>query len=96
MKKLVLVLLAGLLLTPSEMFTDKYNSKRVFPFSSPFRSPAQYPIGLYLDEETGDIAITPNYDIRITGVGSNDHLPTSELLQMKRQSVLKVAEYSPS
>ena len=74
MKKLVLVLLAGLLLTPSEMFADKYNSKRVFPFSSPFRSPAHYPIGLYLDEETGDIAITPNYDITnlnitITGNG---------------------------
>lgn len=63
MKKLVLVLLAGLLFTPSEIFADKYNCKKILPFSSPFRSPAQYFIGVYVDEETGAIAITPNYDI---------------------------------
>ena len=75
MKKLVLVLLAGLLLTPSEMFAEKYNSKRVVPIEPPFRMPSQYFISLYLDEESGDLAIIPNYDITglnitITGNGT--------------------------
>lgn len=74
MKKLVLVLLAGLLLTPSEMFAEKYNSKRVVPIEPPFRMPSQYFINLYLDEDTGNLAIIPNYDITglnitITGNG---------------------------
>lgn len=63
MKKLVLVLLAGLLLTPTEMFADKFDSKKIYSASCPPRSPIQYFIGLYLDENTGDLAITPNYDI---------------------------------
>lgn len=63
MKKLVLVLLAGLLLIPSELFADKYNSKRVVPIDSPVRTPSQYFINLYLDEDTGDLIITPDNDI---------------------------------
>lgn len=63
MKKLVLVLLAGLLLTPSEVFADKYNSKKLAPVGKPIRTPAQYYLYLYLDENTGDLAISPNYDI---------------------------------
>lgn len=73
MKKIVLVLLVGLLLTPSEMFAEKYNSKRVYPFSSPFKLPSQYLIDLYLNENTGDLAITPNYnitDLRIMIIGN--------------------------
>ena len=74
MKKLVLVLLAGLLMTPSVMLADKYNSKRVVLANTPVRTPAQYFISLYLDEDSGDLAITPNYDITglnitITGDG---------------------------
>lgn len=74
MKKLVLVLLAGLLMTPSEMLADKYNSKRVSPANSPFRTPSQYYISLYLDEDTGDLVITPSdaisdLNITITGNG---------------------------
>lgn len=74
MKKLVLVLLAGLLLTPSEMFAEKYNCKKMALANSPFRTPSQYFISLYLDEETGNLAIIPNYDITglnitITGNG---------------------------
>ena len=75
MKKLVLVLLAGLLLTPPEMFAAKHTCKKILPMSHPPRVPAQYFISLYLDEESGDLAIIPNYDITglnitITGNGT--------------------------
>lgn len=74
MKKLVLVLLAGLLMTPSVMMAEKYKSKRVFPVNSPFRTPVQYLFTVYLDEDTGDLEITPNdaitgLNITITGNG---------------------------
>jgi len=74
MKKLVLVLLAGVLLTPSEMLAEKYNSKKVLAANSPFRTPAQYSFTVYLDENTGDLEITPNdaitgLNITITGNG---------------------------
>ena len=74
MKKLVLVLLAGFLMTPSVMFADKYNSKKILSMPRPPRSPAQNFVNLYLDYETGDLEITPNYDITglnitITGNG---------------------------
>lgn len=63
MKKLVLLLLAGLLLAPSEMFADTYNSKRVGAAGSPARNPEQYYIDFCLNENTGDLAITPSSDI---------------------------------
>lgn len=63
MKKNVLVLLAGLLLTPSESFAEKYNSKRVVPFDSPVRTPITCSFSLYLDEDTGDLVITPDNNI---------------------------------
>lgn len=61
MKKVLLVLLVGLLLTPTEMFADKYNSKRISQGTPPPRS--ENVISLYLDYNTGDLAITPNYAI---------------------------------
>ena len=74
MKKIVLLLLAGLLLTPSEVFADKYNSKKVVLFPHHPLMPALYYISLYLDEDSGDLEITPNYaitglNITITGDG---------------------------
>ena len=74
MKKLVLVLLAGLLLTPSEMFANHYKCKQMGLANSPVRTPSQYFISLYLDEDTGNLVIVPNYDITglnitITGNG---------------------------
>lgn len=63
MKKVVFLLLAGLLLAPTEMFADKYNSKKILPMPHYPRTPALYYISLYLDENTGDLAIWPNYDI---------------------------------
>ena len=61
MKKVFLVLLVGLLLAPSEVFADKYNSKKVLPASHTPKSESV--INLYLDYNTGDLAITPNYAI---------------------------------
>lgn len=63
MKKVLLLLLVGLLMAPTEMFADKYNSKKVLlPPHNP-KAPIEYFISLYLDEDTGDLAITPNYAI---------------------------------
>jgi hypothetical protein len=74
MKKLVLLLLAGLLLAPSEVFADKYDSKEIVILPHPPRTPSQNYISLYLDESTGDLAITPTSDITgltitLTGYG---------------------------
>lgn len=63
MKKVVFLLLAGLLLAPTEMFADKYKSKKMAVSTTPARNPSQVFFSLYLDEETGDLAIWPNYDI---------------------------------
>ena len=73
MKKLVLLLLAGLLLAPSEIFADKYNCKKVGSASHHVKTPDQYFIGFYLNEYTGDMAITPvtsisNLTITLTGI----------------------------
>lgn len=54
-------MLLGLLLAPSEMLADKYNSKKVLISTPPPRS--ENVISLYLDYNTGDLAITPNYAI---------------------------------
>ena len=63
-----------MLLAPTEMFADKYNSKKLAHQNHLPRVPSQYFISLYLDEETGNLAIIPNYDITglnitITGNG---------------------------
>lgn len=63
MKKIVVLLLMGLLLAPSEMLAGKYNSRKVFPIGSPYRTLPQYSICLNLDESTGDLVITPSSGI---------------------------------
>ena len=73
MKKLVLLLLAALLLAPSEMLADKYFSNKVPLPHHHIKSPDQYYIGFYLNEYTGDMAITPvtsitNLTITLTGI----------------------------
>ena len=98
MKKLVLLLLAGLLLTPLEMFADKYNSKKVASASRPGRNLDQNVINLYLDENTGDLAITPNYDvtslnITITGNGVT-YLDTTVALTAGQSYIDSLAGYS--
>ena len=98
MKKLVLLLLAGLLLAPSEMFADKYNSKNVGSASHPSRNPEQLLFDLYLDENTGDLVITPNYavtglNITITGNGVT-YLDTTVALTAGQSYTDSLAGYS--
>ena len=98
MKKLVLLLLAGLLLAPSEMFADKYNCKQVGSASHHGRNLNQNSINLYLDENTGDLAITPNYDINglnitITGNGVT-YLDTTVALTAGQSYTDSLAGYS--
>ena len=98
MKKLVLLLLAGLLLAPSEMFADKYNSKYVGSATPPARNPEQFLIDLYLDENTGDLAITPNYGVtglNITIVGNGvTYLDTTVALTAGQSYIDSLAGYS--
>lgn len=98
MKKLVLLLLAGLLLAPSEMFADKYNSKYVGSASHHGRSLEQCVIDLYLDESTGYLAITPNnavndLNITITGNGVT-YLDTTVALTVGQSYIDSLAGYS--
>lgn len=74
MKKILLSLLMGMMLCPSVMEAKKY---RVYHESDipdqVIRSPALYQIGVYVDSETGDLYISPNYDVtelQITLVGN--------------------------
>lgn len=74
MKKIILLLLAGMLMTPSEMFAEKYNSRRIVPVNSPPRIPSLYSFSLLLDEFSGNLVITSANDviglnINITGNG---------------------------
>lgn len=98
MKKLVLLLLAGLLLAPSEMFADKYKSKKIASITTPPRSPEQLLFDLYLDENTGDLVITPNYavtglNITITGNGVT-YLDTTVALTAGQSYIDSLAGYS--
>lgn len=98
MKKLVLLLLAGLLLAPSEMFADKYNCKKVGSATPPIRNPEQVIFDLYLDESTGYLAITPNYavtglNITITGNGVT-YLDTTVALTAGQSYTDTLAGYS--
>lgn len=98
MKKLVLLLLAGLLLAPSEVFADKYNSKKLLPMSSPPRNPAVLLFDLYLDENTGDLVLTPNnavtdLNITITGNGVT-YLDTTVALTAGQSYIDSLAGYS--
>lgn len=98
MKKIVLLLLAGLLLAPVEMFADKYNCKQVGSASHHGRNLNQNSINLYLDENTGDLVITPNnavtgLNITITGNGVT-YLDTTVALTAGQSYIDSLAGYS--
>ena len=98
MKKFVLLLLAGLLLAPSEMFADKYKSKQIASVSRPVRNPEQLLFDLSLDENTGDLVITPNnavtgLNITITGNGVT-YLDTTVALTAGQSYTDSLAGYS--
>ena len=98
MKKFVLLLLAGLLLTPSEMSADTYNSKRVGAAGHPSRNSGQLLIDLYLNENTGDLVITPNNAVtglNITIVGNGvTYLDTTVALTAGQSYTDSLAGYS--
>ena len=98
MKKLVLVLLAGLLVAPSEMFADKYNSKKIALQSHHGRNLNQNYIDLYLDEYTGDLVITPNYDINVLKINIEGngvtYLDTTVALTAGQSYIDSLAGYS--
>lgn len=98
MKKLLLLLLAGLLLAPTEMLADKYNSKKIAPVSRPGRGTEMLLFDLYLDENTGDLVITPNNAVtglNITIVGNGvTYLDTTVALAAGQSYTDTLAGYS--
>lgn len=63
MKKILVVLLMGLLLIPSEVYSRKYFRTRRAIVEMPTRIPIQDEINVYVDYETGDMLISSNNDI---------------------------------
>lgn len=63
-KKTLMALLLGLFMCPSSMDAKVYKVTHVEsnPDSKP-RTPSLYQIGVYVDAQSGDIVISPNYDI---------------------------------
>lgn len=74
MKKFLVVLLVGLLLMPSEVYSRKYFRTRLARVDIPIRTPDQIEFDVYLDSETGDLVISPDdavtgLNIMVTGNG---------------------------
>ena len=74
MKKILVVLLMGLLLIPSEVYSKKYFRTRRAIVEIPIRTPNQSVFYVYVDSDTGDLVVSPNNDITglnimITGNG---------------------------
>lgn len=64
MKKLLIMLLMGLFLLPSELFADYYESEEEIPPKPlPVKTPTMYLISAWIDSETGVFSIYANYDI---------------------------------
>lgn len=80
------------------MFAEKYNGKKVLLMNSPIRNPAQLLIDLYLDENTGYLAITPNNavtDLNITIEGNGvTYLDTTVALTAGQSYIDSLAGYS--
>ena len=98
MKKLFLLLFAGLLLIPSEISAVEYKSKKIALVPRPVRTPDQYYIGFYLNEYTGDMAITPvtsitNMTITLTGI-SGTYINTTVALNAGQSYTDSLAGYN--
>lgn len=64
MKKVLLSLLMGLVLSPLQIFADHYPYDELKPFPKPpLKSPVVSQVAFDLDYNTGDLTICPNYDI---------------------------------
>ena len=80
------------------MFAKKYNGKKVLPMNIPIRNPELLLFDLYLDENTGDLVITPNnavtgLNITITGNGVT-YLDTTVALTAGQSYIDSLAGYS--
>jgi hypothetical protein len=75
MKKVIVILLMGIIGVPSTSFAKSYDLEVMENLPGiPIKMPSLYNIGVYLDSETGYLAITPNnnitgLNITITGNG---------------------------
>lgn len=98
MKKVLLLLLAGLLLAPAEMLAEKYNSKRISQMSHHPKAPSTYIADFYLNENSGDFAISPFHNvtglnITLTGNGVT-YIDTTVSLNAGQSYTNTLAGYS--
>jgi hypothetical protein len=64
MKKLFLVLMIGLFLSPLQMFADNYECDQLMPFPEfPVKGPVFSQAPFSLNKNNGDFIITPNFNI---------------------------------
>lgn len=64
MRKLLIALLMGAMLLPSELSAKNYESKKLMPLPNfPIRTPALFYVSAGIDSETGEFTIWSNYDI---------------------------------
>ncbi len=64
MKKLFLVLMIGLFLSPLQMFADHYECDQLMPFPEfPVKGPVFSQAPFSLNKNNGDFIITPNFNI---------------------------------
>lgn len=69
MKKVLFTLLMGLFLSPLHVFADHYPYDQLYPDPQPpARSPIVSQIAFDLNYHTGDLSITPNYDISVLNI----------------------------
>lgn len=64
MKKIITALFLGTILYPLNMAADHYKIKKgnLNP-NYPIKAPVKYHISVSVDEETGDLFVSPNYNI---------------------------------
>lgn len=73
MKRVMFALMMGMFMCPLVMDAKVYKKSAIDFQGLPHRSPALYQIGVYVDSESGDLYISPNYDVtglQITLVGN--------------------------
>lgn len=64
MKKLIMILMMGMMMFPMMADAKVYKGTKMDqPTHFPTKTPSLYNIGVYVDEESGDLYITPYSDI---------------------------------
>ena len=99
MKRLMIALLVGLLMCPTCMDAKIYRVRHAGDNPNPKpRVPALYQVGVYIDSESGDLYVIPNYDltgltITLTGNGVT-YLDTTVSLSAGQSYTDTLAGYS--